>query len=262
MRWIWTFVIATFLVSALFDYPIFGPAPLSDSAWGLLAVCWVPGLLGLLALARREAPHVLRRALGWAKGRYFAWAALIPVGYATLAYGVALTAGGCSFDWHRPFTWSLLGWPLLDRLVRSAGEEIGWRGFLFPALRQRMTFGRSAFLSGLIWAAWHYPAIAFGNYNNGGMLWFSLVSFTLMVVGMTFVISWLREISGSVWPCALFHAVNNFYIQQVLDPRVVPNRYTPFVTSEWGAALAVACLMAWAVVFKTYSGQRTQAGAA
>lgn len=251
LRWIWIFTIATFVLSAIFDYPIFGKAPLSGSPWGWVAVCWVPGVLGLLALIPSDSREVMRTSLKWPLGRYFA-GSFIPVGYATFAYGGAILLGGCGFDWSRPFSWSVLGWPLLDRLFRSVGEELGWRGFLFPALRQRLSFGQASIVSGLIWAAWHYPAIAFGNYNNGGMLWFSLVTFTLMVLGMTFVISWLREVSGSVWPCALFHAVNNLYIQQILDPRVVPNRYTQFVTSEFGAALAIGCLLTGALVYWSY----------
>lgn len=255
LQWIWIFTVATALLSAVFDYPIFGKAPLSDAAWGLLVVCWVPGALGLLSLIPISIRRVMRQSLTWPSVRFFMWAILFPLGYATLAYGGALLLGGCGFDWGRPFSWGLLGWPLLGRLLRSTGEELGWRGFLFPALRNRMTFGMASMVSGFIWAAWHYPAIALGNYNNGGILWFSLVSFTLMVMGMTVVISWLREVSGSVWPCALFHAVNNFYIQQVLDPRVVPNRITPFVTSEWGVALAMGCLIAGAVVYRFYRNQ-------
>ncbi len=252
-RLIWVFTGAVFLLSAVFDYPIFRVAPLSDSTLGLVAVCWVPGAVGLLMWLSGRTRRVIKQSLEWPEKRYFLWGASLPLAYATVAYGGAWILGGCGFDWSRPLSWSLLGWPLFGRLLRSMGEELGWRGFLYPALRQRMTFRKSAILSGLIWAAWHYPAIAFGNYNNGGMLWFSLVTFTLMVLGMTFVISWLREASGSVWPCVLFHAVNNLYIQQVLDPRVVPNRFTPFVTSEWGTALAVGCLLAGAVVYKAYA---------
>ncbi len=56
-RWIWIFVIVTFLLSALFDYPIFGPKPLADHG-GLFGwlIMWCPGIvaLGLVALGRTK----------------------------------------------------------------------------------------------------------------------------------------------------------------------------------------------------------------
>jgi uncharacterized protein len=43
-------------------------------------------------------------------------------------------------------------------VAAAAGEEIGWRAFLVPELAKVLPFTGVALVSGLIWAAWHYPS--------------------------------------------------------------------------------------------------------
>ena len=51
--------------------------------------------------------------------------------------------------------------------VWSLGEELGWRGFLFPRLQQRFGFHGACLISGLIWAVWHYPEILWTDFKAG-----------------------------------------------------------------------------------------------
>ena len=131
-------------------------------------------------------------------------------------------------------------------LLSATGEELGWRGFLVPALAQRVSFTRVAVISGAIWAAWHVPLIIFADYNAGTPAWYSVLCFAVMVVALGFPFAWLRLRSGSVWPAAILHASHNLFVQGFFDRVTVDTGPTKWLTSEFGAALALAIVAtAW-----------------
>ncbi len=96
----------------------------------------------------------------------------------------------------------------LINTVPAAGEEIGWRGFLFPRLREDLGDLGAVLASGVIWGLWHAPLILLGyHYPSAPVLGL------LMICGMTTVVggvlAWLRQRSGSVWPAAVGHGAIN-----------------------------------------------------
>ena len=46
--------------------------------------------------------------------------------------------------------------PVFNSLL-ALGEEIGWRGYLYPVLRERFSLLQTHLLVGLIWSLWHLP---------------------------------------------------------------------------------------------------------
>jgi hypothetical protein len=77
-------------------------------------------------------------------------------------------------------------------------EEALFRGILLPALRRRLSFVPAATLVTVLFAALH-------GVQTGGYLP------ALVAIGVTgFVLAWLREASGSLWPSVLFHMGFNF----------------------------------------------------
>jgi len=132
----------------------------------------------------------------------------------------------------------------LGSSISALGEEIGWRGFLVPRLARLTTFSKTSLISGGIWALWHYPLILFADYNASGVpLWYSLICFTIMIMGISFAFSWLRLKSGSLWTAMFIHANHNLYIQQLCDPFTVDTGITEFIIGEFGIALAVVSLV-------------------
>ncbi|MDO4538209.1 MAG: CPBP family intramembrane metalloprotease [Coriobacteriales bacterium] len=92
------------------------------------------------------------------------------------------------------------------------GEELGWRGMLYPTLAEHMSKRSAALVTGVIWGLWHAPAIAMGhNYGMGyeGFPIAGILVMTLLCTAMSCWFSLLRTRSGSVWPCALAHGAFN-----------------------------------------------------
>jgi hypothetical protein len=67
-----------------------------------------------------------------------------------------------------------------------------------------------------------------------------------MVIALAVVLAWLRLRSGSVWPAAIVHASHNLFVQGFFDRVTVDTGPTPWLTSEFGAALAITIgITAW-----------------
>ena len=210
-------------------------------------------------------------AWGWAWGatRYEIIAYLLPLAYATVAYGSVWLAGLGRVDLGRfklngsvfvtVATFVALG--SVQSLLSALGEELGWRGFLVPKLAESMTFTRTALVSGSIWAAWHVPLIAFADYNSGTPTWYAVLCFGVAVISMAFPLAWLRLRSGSVWPAAILHASHNLYVQAFFDRVTVDTGPTKYLVSEFGAVLAVS-IAATAWVFWRMRPQLAQTSGA
>lgn len=101
--------------------------------------------------------------------------------------------------------------PFINMLL-AIGEEASWRGFLYPAMREQMPRRRAAILTGAAWGLWHAPLIAMG-YNYGsdylGFPVSGIVAMTIFCMAFGTFLCFLRERSGSVWPCALAHGSLN-----------------------------------------------------
>lgn len=243
-----TFLVLTFALSAIFWGLIIAAGSLgARGGLYVLALMWCPGVSALIT--RLIFQHDLRGE-GWGLGapRWLALAYLLPLAYATAAYGAVWMLGLGGVDLSRfttgAATFLVLG--TIQSLISATGEELGWRGFLVPTLAKTMSFGRLAVLSGAIWALWHFPLIIFADYNSGTATWYSLLCFAVMVVALAVILAWLRLRSGSVWPAAILHASHNLFVQGFFDRVTVDTGPTPWLTSEFGAGLAIAIgLAAW-----------------
>src|SRR3984885_12445267 len=103
-------------------------------------------------------------------------------------------------------------------MATALGEEIGWRGFLSPRLAERYGFTRAAFITGAVWAAWHFPILFFADFDSASPVWFTLPCFVIDLLGLSVIMLWLRLRSGSVWTGALVHASINLWNQEFFAP--------------------------------------------
>lgn len=97
-------------------------------------------------------------------------------------------------------------------MIPAFGEEVGWRGMLYPSLRESFSPRAAIIASGIIWGLWHAPVIAMGHnfgMNYRGFPITGIATMTLTCVCFGAFLAWLRERSGSAWPCALAHGAFN-----------------------------------------------------
>jgi membrane protease YdiL (CAAX protease family) len=278
-----TFLGLTLLGSAIFYFLIISSGDI-EAAGGLyvLGLMWTPGISGLITQLVFE--HSLR-GMGWklGKAKYLAIAYFLPVAYCLVVYGITWLTGlggvpnpdlittlRTSFGqntstgmviFYFVFNNALFG--VLISLLSALGEEIGWRGVFVPELAKNFSFAKTALISGVVWALWHFPLIFFSNYNMPGIpRWYAGIMFFILVVGISFAFAWLRLKSGSLWTAALLHASHNLFIQSIFTPLTSSTAITPFVIDEFGAGLAICAVIIAVFLWRKESRTALSAGAA
>jgi len=88
------------------------------------------------------------------------------------------------------------------------GEEVGWRGFLYPNLVARFR-KPGLVIGGFIWGAWHFPLILMGlNYPTNPAL--GCIFMLFLCTGMGIVLQYLYQKSSSIFVPALGHGMINW----------------------------------------------------
>jgi len=226
------------------------------SMWGpgiaALLTCWITG------------QSVDSLGWRWGQSRWQALSYVWPLAVCGITYGLVYAAGFGGFPnretiiglrkslgWPDAGTWTVVsGWFVLfatTGLVRgvaaSLGEEIGWRGFLSPLLYSRFGFTRGAVLTGIVWAAWHFPIMFFSNYDGATPWWFATPCFVVEVLSLSVIMSWIRMRSGSLWTGAIAHASVNLFNQGFFAPLTSSHgKITAYTIDESGAILPLVLL--------------------
>jgi membrane protease YdiL (CAAX protease family) len=251
------YLVLTFGISSIFYVYM---ASTGSAASAALPWMWSPGIAAIITqlLFRHRF-----RDLGWRPGpvRYLVLGYVIPWIYGLAIYATVWVTGLGGFQ-PRPlvlggsplpffvslFAMALLG--LLPACGSALGEEIGWRGLLVPELAKITTFGRTALLTGLVWAVWHYPAVLFAEYHSLAPRWFDLLSITVSVFGMSVFTAWLRLKTGSIWPAVLWHGNHNLLIQSVLLRMTVDTGATAYFVDDFGLGVLVSSILLGSVFWR------------
>lgn len=97
--------------------------------------------------------------------------------------------------------------PIFIVMIPGGGwEELGWRGFLQPALEERFGFIRGTALLGVIWSVWHLPLwlIQCANQKN-----FVFWAFAVYCIAFSFLLAMTYQITQCVLAPILLHAWGN-----------------------------------------------------
>jgi uncharacterized protein len=127
-------------------------------------------------------------------------------------------------------------------------EEIGWTGFAFPKMSQKLRPFSAAILLGLLWRLWHIPvinslgtAVPHGDYR----LHFFL-AFTAAMTAMRVLISWLYAHTKSIPLAQLMHACSTGSLVVSSPPAVTaPQEALWYATYAAAFCLLVAALVLW-----------------
>lgn len=142
----------------------------------------------------------------WGRPGWWLLAGFVPAAAVLVMYAIGAVIGVDSLD---PGTLlrALISAPIaiFTASLSAIGEEIGWRGFLWPTLREKNSFLRTAIILVIVWWIYHIPLILFGWYGTIG----GIPAFTVAIVGFVLFIGVITDRSRSLWPSVLAHGAWN-----------------------------------------------------
>jgi membrane protease YdiL (CAAX protease family) len=251
-----TFLVLTFGFSSYFYFRIIAGGEGIDPWVIPLMLC--PGVSAILTKLIFDRSL---KGLGWKPGpaKWLGLGYVLPILYGAVIYGIVWLVGLGGFTTDIVAEDVARGMPDASRaqmvvvytlflativyvrggLPGSLGEELGWRGFLFPELQRMTSFTTASLISGVAWAFFHLPIILFSDYHSGAPIAFTVVVFFISTIAHTFVNNWLRAKSGSVWPTVLLHTSHNVFVSHVYDTLTARYPLTDFFVTEFGLGMLV-----------------------
>jgi membrane protease YdiL (CAAX protease family) len=222
---------------------------------------WCPALAAIVTM-RLKGRSISSLHWNWGKWKYVRLAYFVPALYVLITYILIWLLGFGDLankvmilDWAKEL--GLVGIGTLQPTVAvivavillgtvgviramatTLGEEIGWRGFFIYELRKVLSFTGVSFVSGIIWAFWHWPIIVYYGENVA----LELITFFIVIISMSFIMAYYTFKSKSLWPAVIFHAVSNVYIQKILPPVTAKIEGTEHWLGENGIMFAIVTL--------------------
>jgi membrane protease YdiL (CAAX protease family) len=239
------YLVLVFALSSIFWY-IIAARPQFAVDTGLLrqSITLLMFCPAVAAIATRLAFQRNLEGFGFKIGelRWWLLAIVIPIVTGLVTFGTAWVTGIAPFLPDKAV--AMLALPALQtmlimicwNIVSATGEELGWRGLLVPELGRFTTFTWIAIGSAFIWFCWHLPLMLIGVYGDGSL--YSIVMFFLAMIGGSTLFAWIRLRSGSIWPAALLHGVDNYFTQS----------FYPVITATTAAGEAMLGEFGWYIV--------------
>jgi len=255
---IFIFLAIVTVISAVFHYAIVNLYP---SRIYVGALMWCPAVAAIITL-KLKGRSISSLPWNWGNWRYIRLSYFVPAVYVIITYALiwlfglgGLPNAEVVLDWAKELelvgigTLSptvaiiaaviLLGTVgVIRSMATTLGEEIGWRGFFVFELRKVLSFTGVSIFSGIIWASWHVPIMVAYGRNIA----LELAAFFIVIISMSFVMTYYTFKSKSLWPAVIFHAVSNVYIQKILPPLTINIEGTEYWLGENGIMFAIVTL--------------------
>lgn len=102
--------------------------------------------------------------------------------------------------------------PLIN-VFPSVGEEAGWRGYMYPVLKEKFGKRKGLILGGIIWGMWHWPLMIFTGFEYGkdylGFPIVGMILFCVITIALGIFCDYVYEKTSCIWYPALFHGAFN-----------------------------------------------------
>ena len=109
---------------------------------------------------------------------------------------------------------SMLYLPFMN-MMAAIGEEAGWRGVLYPALKNAYGTAKGRLFGGLIWGIWHFPIMIIAGYEYGktylGAPVLGPLVFCLFTISFGILLDYVYEKTDCIWFPALMHGALNAF---------------------------------------------------
>ncbi|HEX2715044.1 MAG TPA: CPBP family intramembrane glutamic endopeptidase [Candidatus Acidoferrales bacterium] len=131
-------------------------------------------------------------------------------------------------------------------------EEIGWTGYAFPKMCQKLSPLKASILLGLLWGLWHIPVVDYlGTATpHGKYLPAYFLAFTGAMTAMRVLISWIYTNTGSILVAQFMHAISTGSLVFFSPPQVNAAQ-----EATWYVAYAVALWIVVAIVVAIFGKQ-------
>ncbi|MFT3891931.1 MAG: type II CAAX endopeptidase family protein [Anaerolineales bacterium] len=182
---------------------------------------WAPTVSALILIGISEGRDgirkFLKRLLRWRVG--VGWYLAVLFGVAMIAYlaiavgkALGIPAPALSLPNGMPREMLPTFLPVIFLINIFAGgplaEDIGWRGYILPKMRDGMTALHASLVIGIVWAIWHLPYFIFPAWRsvvgNIPFVWFALLTTSWSVL-----FAWVYVNTESILMPVLFHAAIN-----------------------------------------------------
>ncbi len=213
-----------FLLTFLLSWTLWLPVGLLAPKLFLLTVIpgmWAPTISAILLTGLAEGKAGIRvflgRLLKWRVG--FKWYLVVLFGTAVIAYaavGINLLFGGDLPEISLPVGTPRDAWLIVLPIVffvniffgGPLAEDIGWRGYILPKLKERTNALNASLIIGVAWVLWHVPFFIFPEgYTAVGSIPF--IWFALMTIAWSVLFAWVYVNTESILMPILFHASIN-----------------------------------------------------
>ncbi len=183
------------------------------------------------------------RLLHWRVGiKWYVIAFGLPIIATVIGTFIWISTQDSTPELHLAASITFLGWFLVRFFMGGGlGEELGWRGFMLPALQKRWGSIQSSILVGIAWGVWHWPAFFILPEKQSAFpdVLVPMVLFTLLCIVYSMIFTYVYNGSGSLLLVVIIHASLNA-IDATMD-QVVP--------TNQGDLIAAILLLVSMVVF-------------
>jgi len=122
-----------------------------------------------------------------------------------------------------PSLWMFIPYLLLMIFFGGGQEEFGWRAYALPILESKFGIWYANIILGIIHAFWHLPL---WFITGSGQTYMNFGGFILLTIGYSFILSWIRKISGNRPFSGLYsHGLANAFIPFI--PTIILQLNTP-----------------------------------
>ena len=101
----------------------------------------------------------------------------------------------------------------ISQILPSLGEEAGWRGVMYPFLKEKLGPVAGRLIGGALWGVWHWPLVILGNYfyEDGylGKPFLGPVMICITLCAFGILIDHFYEKTGCIWIPSLMHSSMN-----------------------------------------------------